>query len=671
MRPILWLATLISANTAPGHTLTTWTSPAPAVHIAGRGDVVLAATPGGLVTWERPVGPVRVHTTEHGVPSNDVRAACFDAGSGHIVVATANGLGRGWTLGGWETLLAQPDGSGSCFDVCTPLDRGGVIAGGMAGLLVSWNGGQVDSLRVPCRSRVVGIATLLVRTTDTEVAFPPGLVVATEHDGVWLLRRVAPVQWLQLTERDGLPSNATLGVVEDALGCVWAATRAGLARIDAAGRVTAWPLDPWLSQRAVSLYHAPNRRVYFGFWNGLASFDPGDTAMRVEPAPGVHGAIAGVGWSDEGLWWTDGHVLRSFLGVELRLPQALAAPQAACLFMNGDDVWVGHRFGAASVANRAAPQWEHVETEPKASDAAITSFCAVDGDVYAGSASGLYVGSRLGTELRFLPVESAPVGEVRAQVVWQGRHWIGGSMGLWERRGSAWWPVHLWSGASEIHSMTATAETLWAAAGEGGLAFHDGTAWTVPNGTCSTAFAGPLALGPGSGVLVGTRSGVATVNGTMQRPVPGSAGLNAQAICAWGGDVVVGTRSGLWIQSAGTWRRLGVTHGLPSADVLSLTVDAAGGLWVGTVNGVCILPPAGTTSSDHVTGPAELHDAARVDVFDVRGRRIRTWLAPPSWNTRDWDGTDATGRRVASGVYFAQAQRLSGPATTHRIVVVR
>jgi hypothetical protein len=232
--------------------------------------------------------------------------------------------------------------------------------------------------------------------------------------------------------------------------------------------------------------------------------------------------------------------------------------------------------------------------------------------------------------------------------------------------------VHLWSGASEIHSMTATAETLWATAGEGGLAFHDGTAWTVPNGTCSTAFAGPLALGPGSGVLAGTRSGLVSAHGTSLRPLPGSAGLRAQAICAWNGDVVVGTHAGLWIQSAGTRRRLGIADGLPSANVLSLAVDADHRLWVGTANGVCVLPPGGVASVEPVTRTVGDSETERIDVYDVRGRRIRSWLPPPStWDARHWDETDANGQRVASGIYFARARQRSGRAITHRIVVVR
>ena len=655
------------------HGVSTWTNPAPVVHLAGRGVVLLGATPGGLVIWERPVGPVHVRTTEHGLPSNDVRAACFEAGSDRsIVAATSNGLARGWIDGGWEALLAGPDDLGTRFDVCTPLDRGGVIAGGADGLLVSWNGNHVDSLRVPSRSRVVGIATLLVRTTDAAVTFPPGLVVATEHDGVWVLQRVAPVQWLQLTEMDGLPSDATLDVVPDAYGCVWAATRAGLARIDADGRVTAWPHDAWLSQRATSLFHAPNRRVYFGFWNGLASFDPGEPAPRVDPSPGVSNLITGIAWSAEGLWWTDGRMQRSFLGAEIPLPQSLADARAGCLFVAADSVWVGHPAGIASVASASAPRWARVAPDSAVVPGEITGFCRVNGDVYAGTAHGLYVATRLGAELRFQTVESAPSGEVRAQVVWQGRHWIGGSMGLWERRGTAWWPFQLWSGASEIHSMTATAETLWAAAGEGGLAFHDGTAWTVPSGTCSTAFAGRVAAGPRSDTWVGTRSGIVSVHGTTLRTVAGSAGLCAQALCAWNGDLAVGTSTGLWIQSNGTWRRLGMQDRLPSSNVLSLAVDADRSLWVGTANGVCVLLAAGVASFAPATWTPADNETERIDVYDVRGRRIRTWLTPPStWDARHWDETDANGQRVASGIYFARARQRSGRATTHRIVVVR
>jgi hypothetical protein len=54
----------------------------------------------------------------------------------------------------------------------------------------------------------------------------------------------------------------------------------------------------------------------------------------------------------------------------------------------------------------------------------------------------------------------------------------------------------------------------------------------------------------------------------------------------------------------------------------------------------------------------------RLAVFDLQGRRVRILHdgpAPAGWNEVVWDGADATGRRLAGGVYF---YRLETPERT-------
>ena len=62
---------------------------------------------------------------------------------------------------------------------------------------------------------------------------------------------------------------------------------------------------------------------------------------------------------------------------------------------------------------------------------------------------------------------------------------------------------------------------------------------------------------------------------------------------------------------------------------------------------------------------------AAVRVFDQRGTLVRSWTAPSGGEQRFlWDGTDATGSRVAPGVYLVTA---TGPAFSakDKLVVVR
>jgi hypothetical protein len=44
----------------------------------------------------------------------------------------------------------------------------------------------------------------------------------------------------------------------------------------------------------------------------------------------------------------------------------------------------------------------------------------------------------------------------------------------------------------------------------------------------------------------------------------------------------------------------------------------------------------------------------RLDLYDVAGHRVRTLILPAGSRGADWDGTDARGTTVASGLYFAR-----------------
>jgi hypothetical protein len=65
--------------------------------------------------------------------------------------------------------------------------------------------------------------------------------------------------------------------------------------------------------------------------------------------------------------------------------------------------------------------------------------------------------------------------------------------------------------------------------------------------------------------------------------------------------------------------------------------------------------------------------AARLEVFSIDGRRLRTLVdenLEAGQHERVWDGRDSTGRRMASGVYFAQFKR-PGLSESKRLVLLK
>jgi flagellar hook assembly protein FlgD len=62
-----------------------------------------------------------------------------------------------------------------------------------------------------------------------------------------------------------------------------------------------------------------------------------------------------------------------------------------------------------------------------------------------------------------------------------------------------------------------------------------------------------------------------------------------------------------------------------------------------------------------------------LEIFDAAGRRVRTLVAgeyTPGFHTTTWDGLDAGGRTVSSGIYFLQL-RTEGQSRQIKIVVAR
>ena len=80
-------------------------------------------------------------------------------------------------------------------------------------------------------------------------------------------------------------------------------------------------------------------------------------------------------------------------------------------------------------------------------------------------------------------------------------------------------------------------------------------------------------------------------------------------------------------------------------------------------------PFSRSTSLDFELPRAE---RVRLEVFDVRGRRIHTLVSryvPAGRHQTTWDGTDEQGRRAGAGVYFCRLQTGSFSATRRMVLL--
>lgn len=91
----------------------------------------------------------------------------------------------------------------------------------------------------------------------------------------------------------------------------------------------------------------------------------------------------------------------------------------------------------------------------------------------------------------------------------------------------------------------------------------------------------------------------------------------------------------------------------------------------GFQTGVKLGLPRPNPSRDQVQFRLEIPEGqeGRLQVYDVRGRLVGSWLYAAGNYLAHWDGRTASGHRVASGIYFIRLEG-SGPVQTRKVVLI-
>lgn len=690
-----------------------WTEPLPIMDLAGAGDFMAAATQGGVVTWKRSSPWSQLVTTAHGLPAQVVLSVAIHPLNNELMLTTTNGVARGSYTGPWTTLGALPDESGAPYYSSLALPKGGWVLGSERGKILAWHGTAVDSMHVPTGTgRVIALAFRPQWIAAAERVAPPdawhhkrsfegpqsavdaqsislfqsGLVAVLDNDGVWLLLDAAKSKWQRLDAGDNLPFDLILDATIDAQGALWIASRHGTARIKLPGVIEWFPSDAILSERANVLFSAPNGLLYLGLADRLAQLDPAGDPPIASIVQWTDRPVTSIASDDEGLWWTDGTVVCSPSGGERQVPLSLADGHALSIVAQADTMWIGHPMGRLS--RFAAGEWTRFGTADGLPLSDISSLVMFGGLLHVGTAEGVYVEKQLNGETQF-DATSGPPGVVRTLVVHEGALLAGSSEGLWERDAFGWRSLSLWYGANEVRSLVAVPGILWVSAGWGGVAFRNQHGWhpVAADPALSDSFFGSLQRHDDGRIAVATNRGVALWDGGTLHGVAAGPSEFVHDVQWWGDALVIGTNSGLWMRGAdGAWVWHGIFDGLAGVKVRAFAQGPEESLWVASTQGVASLPwldptsrrqrpplrqrrhlPSTSTIFRQSEGNVQFKvphvaNASRVEIFDIRGRLVRSLVGHAGQVAVPWDGRDGSGRTVGQGVYF---MRMQSPQETY------
>lgn len=394
---------------------------------------------------------------------------------------------------------------------------------------------------------------------------------------------------------DGLPQLSVLSITQDATGYLWLTTQNGVARFDGVRfRVYNVENTPALRANIIDKVHpGSDGSLWFGSSRGLTRLQDGNWA-GIELAPGRDVAVSALAndidgnllvGTDVGLFRIDG-AGASLVGLRDQPVSALAR--------NGSTIYaasngVVHEIRGTAVRAHALPGAD-------AAPAATALWTAPEG-LYAGTRRGLF---RLDRDRWMVPDWAGELAQRRIETLFRdsdGNLWIGTTEGAWRhhpRRGlepclgptlpsTAWVAAffedrenNLWIG-SLTHSL-ARVWTGWVARVSVDDGLSDPFVWSVVGDEQRR-----LWIGTNSGIEVLEPDGSVRLLAST-RELPDSSVYNL--FRTRGGELLVGTRSGLARWDGRTLERDPVWDPLAHAGIRAVVEEDTRRYWIGTSQGL-------------------------------------------------------------------------------------
>lgn len=233
----------------------------------------------------------------------------------------------------------------------------------------------------------------------------------------------------------GPGSNDVRAIAVDKTGAVWAATGAGVYRMDKPHEKWIGPLEKDQAGPTYDITVDQAGTVWVGAWNGLYRF----TSAGLERLPEITHPIAALGAGEEGVWALGGgRICRVHDGRCYFLRPPFSRQFRAVLPVGNDNFWIGTGMGLYSYRTRVEDGPHQDESELVSPDIHDLAFDA-DGRLWIGSFGGVTVYDDETRVASFTPGEGLP--SIAVQCVALGPDdvmWVGTDSGVARYDGDDW-----------------------------------------------------------------------------------------------------------------------------------------------------------------------------------------------------------------------------------------
>ncbi|HMC37949.1 MAG TPA: two-component regulator propeller domain-containing protein, partial [Actinomycetota bacterium] len=525
--------------------------------------------------------------------------------------ASETGMSR-YDGAAWQTSFPSAEGLDSTFLTCMLADRSGnlwfgTLSRGVARYDgVGWtrfSAGDLTSSEITCLFQD-GAGAIWVGTQSGINRYTNSATVGTTANGVWK----------RFTPGVNAPRWVT-AIGEDGAGHIWAATNIpDLRRLDG----ESWTdfangnLPSQVPHGALSARADGKGRLWFGFWNGVAAYDPsrdpsdplawttfrtGDTLLlqQVKAIEQDHDGNLWFG-HERGLSRFDGHLWRDYA-----VP-GNAGVDALHLDTLGN-LWVGSPQGVQLFDRVTWELFANGLPGVGCEDPTLLTGLAPGGAraIYQDSAGAIWFGTCGGGVVRrdasgdTTFTGSLPSPYVSAVCADRsGALWFGTDRGATRYDGVTWTTFDTSNGLACDTVQTLSVGPLgrmWFGTTRG-LASYDGSSWSTyhisPDGLLGENIHALLADHSGS-LWVGTNAGANRFDGQrwIQYPAPELPSTVHAIAEDHAGRIWFGTSDGLRVLDGGSWRCYTSSDpGLKDNWIGSILVDHLGIVWVGTQRGV-------------------------------------------------------------------------------------